>query len=67
MRLCKLCRNNKAELPDREEMGRLIKTICRRCHRKRLYKDIVSVPHYHDGMKQATKDIEDVIMEDRTS
>jgi hypothetical protein len=43
IKLCIKCRTNKAELPDREVMGRPIKKICRECHRKRLEEDLKRV------------------------
>lgn len=39
-KLCEICRINKAELPDRERMGRPIKRVCRECHSERLRDDL---------------------------
>lgn len=39
-RLCILCELRPAELPDREQMGRPIKRVCRECHRRRLAGDL---------------------------
>ncbi len=39
-RLCIVCRENPAEVPDRNAMGRPVKKVCRRCHRDRLTEDL---------------------------
>lgn len=39
-KLCELCRERNAEVPDRNRQGRPIKRICRPCHRKRLEGDL---------------------------
>lgn len=38
-KLCIVCGLRKAEVPDRETMGRPIKRVCRECHRGRLAGD----------------------------
>ena len=43
VRKCILCRERPAEVPDREQMGRLIKRVCRQCHGERLRGDLVEV------------------------
>ena len=40
MKLCIICRQRPAEVPDREVMGRPIKKICKQCHAKRLQNDL---------------------------
>ena len=40
VRLCYLCRQRPAAVPDRERMGRQIKTVCRECHAGRLCGDL---------------------------
>ena len=39
-RMCIICREHPAELPDRNAMGRPIKKVCRECHRDRLRDDL---------------------------
>ena len=43
MSLCIVCHERKAELPDRERMGRPIKRVCRQCHSDRLRGDMVKI------------------------
>lgn len=40
MKMCELCGENPATLPDRERMGRPIKRVCSRCHSARLRGDL---------------------------
>ena len=42
-RLCKLCGQRPAEVPDRDNLGRPIKAICRECHAQRLGGDLERV------------------------
>jgi hypothetical protein len=39
-KLCELCGLRRAELPDRNRMGRPIKRLCRECHAERLVGDM---------------------------
>lgn len=39
-RLCILCKERPAEVPDRQTQGRLINQVCRKCHRERLRGDL---------------------------
>ena len=39
-KLCIICKRNPAEVPDREQMGRPIKRVCKRCHEERLREDL---------------------------
>ncbi len=39
-RMCIICRERPAELPDRNAMGWPIKKVCRECHRDRLRDDL---------------------------
>lgn len=43
MKLCILCHHNPPELPDREQMGRRIKRVCRGCHAARLRGDLQAI------------------------
>lgn len=39
-RLCIICRERPATVPDRNRMGRLINRVCSPCHAARLAKDL---------------------------
>ncbi len=41
MKMCEICGKNRATVPDRERMGRLINRVCSPCHSLRLRGDIV--------------------------
>lgn len=43
MSQCIVCRTNKAEVPDRERMGRPVKRLCRGCHVLRLQSDLIRI------------------------
>ncbi len=43
MRLCIVCREREAVLPDRERMGAPFKRVCRECHAARLMGDIAKI------------------------
>jgi hypothetical protein len=43
MTICIVCHERKAEIPDRERMGRPIKRVCRECHSARLRGDLAKV------------------------
>ena len=40
MSLCVVCHERKADVPDRERMGRPIKRVCLKCHHARLVGDV---------------------------
>ena len=40
IRLCNICHTRKAELPDRQVTGRMVKRVCRECHSDRLRDDL---------------------------
>jgi hypothetical protein len=42
-RKCIVCRQNAAEVPDRNRPGSLIRMVCRRCHADRLIGDLKEV------------------------
>ncbi len=46
-RLCYLCRERPAEVPDRDRPGRLINRVCRICHGERLRGDLKEVLRVH--------------------
>ena len=39
-KMCVICGENPATVPDREQMGRLINRVCGRCHVLRLRGDL---------------------------
>jgi hypothetical protein len=39
-RLCVVCRVRPPEVPDREQMGRPVKRVCRECHAARIRGDL---------------------------
>lgn len=39
-KICIICKERPATVPDRERMGRPIKRLCRQCHAARLQGDI---------------------------
>ncbi len=42
-KLCELCGENKATVPDRNRTGRLINRLCTRCHGLRLADDLQQI------------------------
>ena len=42
-KMCEVCKQNPATVPDRERMGRPIKRICKSCHGNRLEGDIRAI------------------------
>ncbi len=44
---CIICHTRKAEVPDRERMGRPIKRLCIKCHADRLRGDIKNILAYN--------------------
>lgn len=42
-RLCVVCNEAPAVVPDRERIGRLIARVCRRCHQARLLNDVAYI------------------------
>jgi hypothetical protein len=47
VRLCTICHERPAEVPDRERMGRPIKRVCRVCHGERLKSDLEKILEDH--------------------
>ena len=43
MKMCELCGNNPATVPDRNRQGRPVKRICGVCHAVRLRQDVEHV------------------------
>ena len=48
IKLCKICGIRPATIPDRNQMGRPVKTICEICHRERLRADVVKIVDLHN-------------------
>ena len=40
---CIVCHERKAEVPDRNKMGRPVKRVCRKCHGSRLTDDLRAI------------------------
>jgi hypothetical protein len=43
VKMCVLCHQRPAAVPDRERMGKPIKRVCRECHAARLRGDLVEI------------------------
>ena len=52
VKLCILCRQHPAEVPDRNRPGRPIKAVCRQCHGRRLAGDLEEVLRVHQQEKK---------------
>lgn len=48
-KMCEICKEEPATVPDRERMGRLINRICHTCHAKRLSSDLARILKGHKG------------------
>ena len=42
-RKCIICHKRKAEVPDRNRLGRPVKQICKVCHERRLLSDLRNI------------------------
>jgi hypothetical protein len=51
-RLCIICREKPAEVPDRNQMGRPIKRVCRECHAARLRGDLKRIMDARERAKR---------------
>lgn len=58
MRKCIVCHERPPEVPDREQMGRPIKRVCRECHGARLRSDFQPLLDALErkGIKQIDRD-----------
>jgi len=52
-KLCEICGENPATVPDRERMGRLINRVCSSCHALRLAGDMKLIFELHERRRQA--------------
>lgn len=52
-KVCIICHERPPEVPDRAQMGRPIKRVCRQCHAERLRGDVVRVMEDHVKRKGA--------------
>jgi hypothetical protein len=50
-KMCEICGENPATVPDREKMGRLINRVCGNCHSARLRGDIDYIMECHKKRK----------------
>ena len=50
---CIICRKNPAEVPDREQMGRPIKRVCKKCHAARLTGDLKYIMRVREEARRA--------------
>lgn len=51
MKLCEICKKEKATLPDRYLMGRAINRICEKCHVERLTRDLKKIATSKEAAK----------------
>ncbi len=47
-KMCEICGEKPATVPDRERMGRLINRVCSSCHALRLSGDIKRILELHE-------------------
>ena len=50
-KLCEICGEKPASVPDRERMGRLINRVCLSCHTLRLAGDVQRIAELHEQRK----------------
>jgi len=54
-KLCEICGENPATVPDRERMGRLINRVCSSCHALRLAGDMKLIFELHERRRKETR------------
>ena len=52
MKMCEICGQEKAAVPDRNRMGRPIKRICQSCHALRLTGDLRRVMELREANRE---------------
>jgi hypothetical protein len=52
-KMCEICGENPATVPDREWMGRPINRVCSSCHALRLVGDMKRILELHEKRRQA--------------
>ena len=52
-KMCEICGEKPATVPDRERMGRLINRVCSSCHALRLAGDMKRILELHEKRRQA--------------
>jgi len=52
-KMCEICGEKRATVPDRERMGRLINRVCGSCHKLRLAGDIKRILELHEKRRQS--------------
>ena len=55
MSLCVVCHTRKAEVPDRERMGRPVKRVCRECHAERLRGDVERILEWVTALREGLR------------
>jgi len=53
-KMCEICGDMPATVPDRERMGRLINRVCSSCHALRLVGDMKRILELHEKRKAHT-------------
>lgn len=53
-KMCEICGEKPATVPDRERIGRLINRVCSSCHALRLAGDIRRIMELHEKRRQAS-------------
>lgn len=54
-KMCRICGEKPATVPDREKIGRLINRVCKSCHSKRLHGDVKAI------IKEKSKPLEGLL------
>lgn len=54
-KMCEICGENRATVPDRNRMGRLINRICSSCHALRLTGDMNRIIALHEKRRAKIK------------
>ena len=52
-KMCEICGEKPATVPDRERIGRLINRVCSSCHSLRLAGDMKRILELHEKRRQA--------------
>ena len=52
-KMCEICGDNPATVPDRERMGKLVNRVCESCHTLRLVGDLKRIAELHKKRRNA--------------
>ena len=58
-KMCEVCGQKPATVPDRERMGRLINRVCQSCHALRLAGDLKRILELHDRRRSSSRALDD--------